>query len=145
LWLFLGIFHHTLDEKGRLIMPVRFREALADGLVMTIGIDPCLQIYALKDWPSIEQKILDLPQTLAEARMLQRLVFGYATEETITKQGRILIPGYLREYAKIEKDVVVVGLSNRIEIWARETWQGYSEEAAMCFADIAGKLSNYGI
>jgi MraZ protein len=126
-------------------MPVRFREALADGLVMTIGIDTCLQIYTLKDWPSIQQKILDLPQTLPEARMLQRLVFGYAVEGSITKQGRILIPSYLREYAKIEKDVVVVGLSNRIEVWAKESWQGYSGKAEMCFADIAEKLSSYGI
>jgi len=137
---FLGEFCHFLDEKGRLILPSKFRDALADGVVITVGMEKCLFVIPKTEWPRWEDKIRSLPLAKKDARKFSRFFFAGASEEDITRQGRILIPGNLREYANLNKEVVIVGVSDRLEIWSKENWEAYQKEAESSYSDIAEEL-----
>lgn len=136
----MGEFQHTLDDKGRLTIPVKFREGLGSPFVMTRGLDRCLFVYPMSEWESLENKLKALPLTRADARSFVRFFFSGATECELDKQGRVLIPATLRDYARLERDCVVLGVSNRVEIWSESEWRSYSDQAAESFAEIAEKL-----
>src|SRR5579875_998111 len=136
----MGEFQHSLDDKGRMIVPVKFREELGATFVMTRGLDKCLFVYPMSEWEILESKLKSLPMTRADARSFVRFFFSGASECELDKQGRVLIPAGLREYAGLTKDCVVLGVSNRVEIWAQDSWKAYSDEAAESFAEIAEKL-----
>lgn len=143
--MFIGEYQHSLDSKNRVIMPARFREKLGDNFVMTKGLDNCLFIYTLDEWDKVEEKLKNLPLTNKDGRAFVRFFFSGASEGETDKQGRALIPSTLKEYAKIEKDVVIIGVSTRIEIWSVEEWNRFSSEAEMSIDEIAAKMSELGI
>jgi MraZ protein len=120
--MFLGEYVHTIDEKGRLAVPARFRADLAAGLVVTRGIDHCLAIYPLEEWKRLAEQVSALPMTDRRARAFRRLVFANASDVIPDKQGRVLIPPRLREYAGINGEVVVTGLDTYIEVWSPDAW-----------------------
>ncbi|WP_422444206.1 division/cell wall cluster transcriptional repressor MraZ [Thermoanaerobacterium sp. DL9XJH110] len=138
--MFMGQFQHSLDSKGRLIIPSKFRELLGDSFILTKGLDRCLFVYPKDEWAMLEQKLKTLPFTQKDARAFIRFFFSGAVETEIDRQGRILIPPPLREHARIDKDVVIIGVSNRAEIWSQEEWEAYSREAAVSYEEIAEKL-----
>ena len=121
--MFLGEFNHTVDEKGRMTIPARFRPDLAQGVVVTRGLDGCLALYPNAEWEKLAQKVNALPLTDRRARDFRRFMFGSASEAVPDRQGRVLIPVYLREYAAVDGEVTVVGMNTYIEIWNPETWQ----------------------
>ena len=121
--MFMGEYNHTIDAKGRLIVPSKFREILGDAFVVTKGLDGCLFVYDNEEWKRFEEKLRSLPITNKEARQFVRFFLAGATEAEVDKQGRILIPNVLREFAEITKDVVLVGVGSRIEIWSRERFE----------------------
>jgi MraZ protein len=120
--MFLGEFVHTIDDKGRLTVPAKFRDGLEDGLVVTRGIDRCLVIYPRGEWLELAQKVSALPMTDRRARAFRRLVFANAADAVPDGQGRILLPPRLREYANLDGEVVVTGLNTYIEIWNPDAW-----------------------
>lgn len=136
----MGEYQHTIDPKGRLIIPAKFREGLGEKFVATKGLDNCLFVYPMDEWKVLEQKLKSLPFTRADARSFVRFFFSGATECELDKQGRILLPSNLREYAKLDKDVVLLGVSSRVEIWSKEHWTSYSEEAEASYDEIAEKI-----
>jgi MraZ protein len=138
--MFMGQFQHSLDSKGRLIIPSKFRELLGESFILTKGLDRCLFVYPKDEWAMLEQKLKTLPFTQKDARAFIRFFFSGAVETEIDRQGRILIPPQLREHARIDKDVVIIGVSNRAEIWSQEEWEAYSREAAVSYEEIAEKL-----
>ncbi len=121
--MFMGEYSHNLDAKNRLIMPAKFREQLGDSFVATKGLDGCLFVYPLTEWKKIEERFSQTPLTTKDARKFSRFFFAGAAECEIDKQGRVLLPATLKEYAGIEKEVVSVGVLNRIEIWAKDRWE----------------------
>lgn len=143
--MFMGEYLHTIDGKGRLIVPVKFREALGEKFIATKGLDHCLFIYPEEEWQTIEQKLRALPFTQPDVRAFVRFFFSGATECELDKQGRILLPANLREYAQLVKDVVLVGVSSRVEIWSQELWADYSEQAEKDYIAAAESLVNLGI
>ena len=120
--MFMGEYNHTIDAKGRLIVPSKFREQLGDEFVVTKGLDGCLFVYENTEWKILEEKLKKLPLTNANARKINRFFLAGAALCEVDKQGRILLPAVLREFAGIEKDAVMVGVGNRIEIWSKESW-----------------------
>jgi MraZ protein len=139
--LFLGEFEHSIDDKSRLAVPARFRAALQDGLVITRGLDRCLVIWDTETWRAQANRMLSLNQWRGDARRLQRHFFPGAQQAQPDKLGRVVIPQFLREYAQLENDVVVVGLGDRIEIWARAEWERERQEAERSSADLAEHLA----
>ena len=121
--MFMGEYNHTIDAKGRLIVPSRFREILGDAFVVTKGLDGCLFVYDNEEWKLFEEKLRALPITNKEARQIVRFFLAGAAEVEVDKQGRILIPNVLREFAGLAKDVALVGVGSRIEIWSRERFE----------------------
>ncbi len=141
--MFMGEYNHTIDAKGRLIIPSKFREILGDAFVVTKGLDGCLFVYDNEEWKRFEEKLRSLPITNKEARQFVRFFLAGATEAEVDKQGRILIPNVLREFAELTKDVVLVGVGSRIEIWGRERF-----EDAAAFDDmdeIAEHMAELGL
>lgn len=141
--MFMGEYNHTIDAKGRLIVPSRFREILGDAFVVTKGLDGCLFVYDNEEWKLFEEKLRALPITNKEARQFVRFFLAGAAEVEVDKQGRILIPNVLREFAELTKDVVLVGVGSRIEIWGRERF-----EDAAAFDDmdeIAEHMAELGL
>jgi len=138
--MFMGEYHHTIDPKGRLIIPAKLRTGLGDRFVATKGMDNCLFLYPMNEWQILEQKLKALPFTRADARAFVRFFFSGATECEVDKQGRILLPANLREYARLDKDVVLLGVSSRVEIWSKELWEKYSQEAEASYSEIAEKI-----
>ncbi len=126
--MFIGEYKHSLDEKGRVIVPSKYREKLGEIFILTKGLDGCLFIYPLSEWNLFEQKLKQLPLTNTNARKFVRFFLSGATECNTDKQGRILIPNHLRVYSEIEKDIVFIGMSNRIEVWSINKWNSYNEE-----------------
>lgn len=143
--LFIGEYYHTIDEKGRLIIPARFREGLGERFIITKGLDNCLFVYPRKNWEEIEQKLRSWPLTRADARAFMRFFFSGATECELDRQGRILLPASLREYARLEKEVVIAGVSTRVEIWSRELWEKYLAETAAQYEALAEKMGDFGL
>ena len=120
--MFMGEYNHTIDAKGRLIIPAKFREPLGEEFVLTRGLDGCLYIYPMDEWNAFEEKLRALPLTNKNARTFTRFFVAGATNCELDKQGRILVPQTLREFAGLEKDVVLTGNLNRIEVWSKEKW-----------------------
>ena len=120
--MFMGEYNHTIDAKGRLIVPAKFREILGDNFIVTKGLDGCLFVYPNDEWTRFEEKLKSLPLTNKNARQFTRFFLARAAACEVDKQGRILLPQVLREFASLEKDVVLVGVASRIEIWSRERW-----------------------
>jgi len=121
--MFMGEYNHTIDAKGRLIIPSKFREALGDEFVVTKGLDGCLFVYDNKEWSAFEEKLKSLPLTNKDARQFVRFFLAGATLAEVDKQGRILIPAVLRDFAALEKEVVLIGVASRVEIWSKERWE----------------------
>ncbi len=143
--MFIGEYQHTVDNKGRIIMPSKFREGLGQNFIMTKGLDNCLFVYPTEEWERLEKKLRTLPLTNRNARAFIRFFFAGATECILDKQGRMLIPNNLREYAKLVKDVVIIGVAERIEIWAKEEWTNYNNDENLSYEDIAEKMAELGI
>jgi MraZ protein len=141
----MGEYHHNVDTKGRLIVPAKFREDLGEMFVLTRGLDQCLFGYPLNEWKIIEEKLKGLPMTKKDARAFTRFFFSGATECEIDKQGRINISSPLLNYAKLEKECVILGVSNRIEIWSQDIWNDYFSESADSFAEIAENMIGFDI
>lgn len=121
--MFMGEYSHTIDAKGRLIVPSKFRELLGNEFVVTKGLDGCLFVYPNEEWNSIEEKFRNIPLTTKDARKFSRFFFAGAAVCEVDKQGRILLPQVLRDFADLQKDIVLVGVLSRIEIWSKERWQ----------------------
>lgn len=139
----IGEYYHTLDKKGRVIVPSRFREKLGESFLVTRGLDNCLFLYPRQEWDSLENKLRSLPFTKAETRAFLRMFFSGASEVEIDKQGRILVPSLLREHAHLNKDVVFIGVSNRAEIWGKEIWEEYSNKSNLSFEQVAESLLDF--
>ncbi len=142
--MFYGEFKHFIDRKGRLILPSKFREAAKGNFIekffLTRGLDKCLFMFSDEEWRSQEQKFKNLTFTKQQSRVFNRLYFSGAVDIIPDKQGRILIPQYLKEFADIKRDVVVVGVSNRIEIWSLTRWHEFYSSNQPNFEEIAEKL-----
>ena len=119
----MGEYNHTIDAKGRLIIPSKFRDSLGDEFVVTKGLDGCLFVYDNKEWSAFEEKLKSLPLTNKDARQFVRFFLAGATLAEVDKQGRILVPANLREFASLEKEVVLVGVASRVEIWSKARWE----------------------
>ncbi len=141
--MFMGEYNHTIDTKGRLIVPAKFREELGESFVITKGLDGCLCVYTNDEWTSFEGKLRALPFTNQNARKMTRFFMAGATTCEIDKQGRILIPGVLREFAELEKDVVLVGVASRVEIWSKAKWDASCTYDDM--EEIAESMAELGI
>jgi MraZ protein len=139
--LFLGEFEHAIDDKGRLSVPARFRAALEDGLVITRGLERCLVMWDTESWRGMADRIRSLNTWQGDARRMQRHFFSGAVPAQPDKLGRIVIPQYLRAYAQLETDVVVVGLADRIEVWSRTEWEREREQAERDSAELAEHLA----
>ena len=126
--MFMGEYNHTVDAKGRLIVPSKFREQLGDEFVITKGLDNCLFVYDNSEWTALEEKLRALPITNTAGRKFSRFLLAGATTCEVDKQGRILIPAVLREFAGLEKDVVLAGAGNRIEVWSSEKWAAANDD-----------------
>lgn len=143
--MFMGEYHHSIDNKGRMIVPSKFRDDLGEMFIITRGLDQCLFGYPLSEWALIEEKLKGLPLTKKDARAFTRFFFSGATESELDKQGRINIPAPLLQYAKLEKECVVLGVSNRIEIWSKQIWEDYFSESEESFAEIAENMIGFDI
>lgn len=142
--MFMGEFQHNIDAKGRLIVPAKFREELGEKFVVTRGMDGCLFGYPMSEWEQLEEKLKEMPLAKKDARTFVRFFYSAATECEIDKQGRINIPGTLRTHAHLEKGCVIIGVSNRIEIWDEAKWQEFSNEAEENFDEIAETMIDFG-
>ncbi|NOY55024.1 MAG: division/cell wall cluster transcriptional repressor MraZ [Actinobacteria bacterium] len=143
--MFLGEHRHTLDPKGRVVLPAEFRAELADGCVVTKGQERCLYIFPLDRWAEEVERLNRLPRTNRKVRAYTRSVFAGAKKDTPDRQGRIMLPERLREYAALNREAVVVGVADRIEIWNQESWEQLSSEADNYYADIEEEFGIEGI
>lgn len=143
--MFIGEYQHNLDEKGRLAVPVKFRSDLAKGAVVTKGLDNCLFLYTKEEWQKLADKLSELPISKSDSRAFSRLMLAGAMDVGIDKQGRVVLPEYLRQYADLKKKVVVAGLYNRIEIWNEEAWNKYKDGTEKASGDIAEALGELGV
>ncbi|CAM3575723.1 division/cell wall cluster transcriptional repressor MraZ [Marinicrinis lubricantis] len=141
--MFMGEYQHSVDDKGRMIVPAKFRDMLGPTFVMTRGLDNCLFIYPQEEWSVLEQKLKALPLMKSDARAFTRFFFSGATECELDKQGRVNIPNNLKEHAKLSGNAVVIGVSNRVEIWAKEVWDAYNQQSEESFNEIAEKLVDF--
>jgi MraZ protein len=143
--MFIGEYHHNIDEKGRLAVPSKFRQDLAQGAVVTRGLDSSLFLLPWEEWGKFTDKLSNLPLGQANSRAFTRLMLAGAMEVKLDKQGRFVIPEYLRKYAGIGKTVVVVGVNNRIELWDKEVWAKYTAQTEEDASNIAEQLGEFGI
>ncbi len=141
---FIGTYEHTIDDKGRLAIPARLRDGLGARFFVTKGLDRCLFIFPDEEWQKQQAELASLPLTMRDARAYSRLFFAGACECELDKQGRINVPAYLREYAGIDDDVVVIGVMTRVEVWSRSAWLEYSGKAEESYEEIAEKLVHGG-
>ena len=141
--MFMGEYQHSVDTKGRLIIPAKFREALGEQFVITRGMDNCIFGYPMHEWRKLEEKLKDLPMTKKDTRAFARFFFSGATECEIDKQGRVNLPAPLRKYAQIEKACAVIGVSNRVEIWAEDIWTEYMDESESTFTEITENMMEF--
>ena len=140
--LFKGEHHYSLDEKGRIVLPPKFRQALGSKVVVTRGLDECVAVYAPAEWARNERK---LRQLAVNRRDFVRFVFASAEEVELDRQGRMTIPAHLRQYAKIDREAVVVGVGSRLEIWSLENWQKYIAKVQAEAASIASELRDLSL
>ena len=143
--LFIGEYEHSVDSKGRVIMPVKLRDDIGEKFIVTKGLDGCLFAYSLEEWHNFEEKLKTLPLTNKNARDFVRFFLSGAVECEIDKQGRFLIPSNLREYATLEKEIIIIGVGTRIEIWNKEEWKKYSSDENISADEIAENMTMLGI
>ncbi|MDO5393025.1 MAG: division/cell wall cluster transcriptional repressor MraZ [Mycoplasmatota bacterium] len=143
--MFMGEYHHTIDEKGRLIIPSKFRDGLGESFIITRGIEKCLFVYSLESWKKITNKLESLPFTKKDARQFVRFFLSGATTAEFDKQGRVNITSPLISYANLVKDCVVIGTGDRLEIWSEEDWNAFFDSAADNMSDIAENLFNESV
>ena len=136
----LGEYQHSIDDKGRMAIPAKFRKSLSGGVVVTKGSENCLYLYPLEEWTKVAEKLSRLPINQADLRAFSRLMLAGANHAEIDSQGRVLIPDYLRSYAGIKTKAVIVGLYNRAEIWDEEKWQNYRSAIEQKGDEIAERL-----
>ena len=141
----IGEYEHSLDVKGRLILPAKIREDMGDKFIVTKGLDGCLFGFSQNEWTNFEEKLKTLPLKNKNARDFVRFFLSGATECEIDKQGRFLIAGNLREYANLEKDAIIIGVGTRIEIWNREKWKSYNSDENISADEIAENMTMLGI
>ena len=143
--MFIGEYEHTVDAKGRVIMPAKLREDIGDTFIITKGLDGCLFAYSQTEWKNFEEKLKALPLTQKNARNFVRYFLSGAVECEIDKQGRFLISSNLREHAGLDKEIVIIGVGTRIEIWNRDTWKKYSSDESISADEIAENMTMLGI
>jgi len=143
--MFIGEYNHNLDEKGRLAIPVKFREELKGGAVVTKGLDGCLFLYSISEWKILAEKLSHLPISQANTRAFARLMLAGAMDVSLDKQGRIMVPDYLRKYVNLSKKVIINGLYNRLEIWDEDAWNEYKKKTEEDSGEIAEQLGEIGI
>ena len=141
--MFMGEYNHTIDAKGRLIIPSKFREALGSEFVLTKGLDGCLFVFPMKEWEAFEEKLRSLPLIDKNARKFSRFFLAGASTCELDKQGRILVPGTLREFAQMDKEIVLTGMLDRIEVWSKEQW--LENNAYDDMDDIAQSMQELGL
>lgn len=142
--MFIGEYNHSLDTKNRIIIPAKFRDELGKNFVLTKGLDGCLYVYPKSQWEVLQKKLETLPLTNKNARAFVRFFFSGAHELELDKQGRTLIPQNLLEYGQIQKEIVSIGVSNRIEIWSKDKWDEYNN-SNIDYDSIAEQMSELGI
>ena len=145
IFMFMGEYHHTIDEKGRIIIPSKFREDLGEKFIITRGIENCLFVYSLSSWEKITNKLESLPFTKKDARQFVRFFLSGAATAEFDKQGRVNITSPLISYANLQKDCVVIGTGDRLEIWSQENWNAFFESASSNMSDIAENLFNESV
>ena len=143
--MFIGEYHFTIDNKGRIAIPAKLRKELIKGGVLTRGLDNCLFLFTSQDWEQMAEKIKGLPLSQANSRAFSRLMLAGAMNVELDSQGRILIPEYLRKYSNLIKKVVLTGIYNRLEIWDERNWEIYKQKTEKESGDIAEKLGDLGI
>jgi len=142
--MFIGEFSHSLDNKNRLLIPVKFRAAFSEGLVMTRGLDGCLWLYSKKEFEKLAENISKLPITQANSRNFSRLMLSGAMDLEMDKIGRVVMPSYLKEFAGIKNQIVLSGVYNRIEIWPEDSWKAFKSDMENNSTEIAENLSEIG-
>ena len=143
--MFIGEYHHTIDEKGRIIIPAKFRGELGTNFIVTRGIENCLFVYSLDNWAKITDKLSSLPFTKKDARTFNRFFMSGATNVELDKQGRVNVTAPLIDYANIVKDCVIIGTGDRLEIWAQEAWNDFFNSTKDSMSDIAENLFNESV
>lgn len=143
--MFIGEYSHNLDEKGRLAIPKKFRADLSKGAVVTRGLDNCLFLYTKKEWQKLAEKLSNLPFAQANTRAFARLMLAGAMDVSVDKQGRIVLPEYLRTFAGLKKETIVAGLYNRLEIWDQKEWAAYTKRTEAQSNKIAEQMSELGV
>jgi len=143
--MFIGEYAHNLDDKGRLAVPKKFRGILAKGAVVTRGLDDCLFLYTKVEWTKLAEKLANLPFAQANTRAFGRLMLAGAMDVEIDKQGRIILPEYLRTFAGLTKNVVVAGLYNRLELWDQKKWAAYKQKTERQSTVIAEQMAALGV
>ena len=143
--MFIGEYHHTIDEKGRIIIPVKFREELGNNFVITRGIENCLFVYSKENWAKITDKLNSLPFTKKDARTFHRFFMSGATDVELDKQGRVNISKPLIDYANLLKDCVIIGTGDRLEVWSQESWESFFDSTKDSMSDIAENLFNESV
>ena len=140
-----GEFNHSIDSKGRLIIPSKLRDSLGEHFVITKGMDGCLFLYPENEWEAFEEKLRTLPLTNKKARDFKRFFLGSAVEGEIDKQGRVLLSSSLRTYANLEKEVVLAGVLDKVEIWSKDAWEDRTAEVEENIEDIASDMEDLGL
>ena len=143
--MFMGEYSHSIDPKGRLIIPAKRREQLGENFVITKGLDGCLFVYPQEEWEAFEARFREVPLTTKDARKFSRFFFAGAAQMELDKQGRILIPSTLRSFAELEKDVVLVGVLDRVEIWDKDRWEANNEYEDDDMDEIAEHMASLGL
>ena len=143
--MFLGEHQHALDTKGRITIPVKFRYKLGERFVATKGLDNCIMLYPINEWQELDKKLKDLPYSRPEARAFVRFFYSGASELELDSQGRTVLPINLREYAEVDKDIYIVGLGSRIEIWSLEKWKAYNKKTGDDFEKLAESFIDLGV
>jgi len=143
--MFIGEYTYSIDDKKRLAIPVKFRKSLGKRAIITRGIDNCLVIYPATEWQKLAKKLEALPTSQVDARNFARMMLSGAADAVLDKLGRVLIPDYLKEYAGLKKNIAILGLSNKIEVWDQERWQEHKKKTETAVGDIAEKLKELGV
>lgn len=143
--MFIGEYSLSIDEKGRLAVPKKFRKEMAQGAVVTRGIDSCLFLYSMDEWKKLAEKIAALPLSQKNTRAFSRLMLAGAMDVSLDGQGRVILPDYLRTYAKVNKKVVIAGLLNRLEVWDESAWKKYKQQTEKQSEEISEQLGELGL
>jgi len=143
--MFIGEYHHSIDDKGRLAIPIKFRIQLEKGAVVTRGLDDCLFLYSQNEWEALADKLSKLPISKSNTRSFSRFMLAGAMDIELDKQGRVILPDYLRKFAGVKKKVVIAGLYNRLEIWDEEKWEKYKQNSEKGSNEIAEALGEMNV